>query len=145
MSIKQNGTPERPNTKIMVLLRNDLESWQAVNVTAFLASGLPSGESDLIGDEYADADGVSYLPMFRQPVMILSASAEVLSAAHQRALARGTPLSVFTSDMFKTGNDEDNRAVVRAVPTDSLDLVGIGLHAGKNQADKIAKGAVMYR
>ncbi|RST13941.1 response regulator transcription factor, partial [Streptomyces sp. WAC05374] len=31
-------------------------------------------------------------------------------AAHGRALSRSLPRSVFTSDLFATGNDHDNRA-----------------------------------
>ncbi|MER6197002.1 DUF2000 domain-containing protein [Streptomyces sp. NPDC001586] len=145
MAIQQHETPAPPKTKIVVVLRDDLESWQAVNVTAFLVSGLATADPDIIGQEYLDADGVAYLPMFRQPVLVLSATAEVLTAAHGRAVARGMPVSVFTSDLFATGNDHDNRAAVRAVETAKLDLVGIALHGGKNQVDKVVRGAVMYR
>ncbi|WP_116247642.1 DUF2000 domain-containing protein [Nocardiopsis sp. FIRDI 009] len=145
MKNEQGTAPERPRTKIAVVLRDDLEKWQAANVTAFLVSGLSSGDPDVIGQEYRDADGVAYLPMFRQPVLVLSATADVLSAAHRRAVTRGMPLSVFTADLFATDNDADNRAAVRAVGTDRLDLVGIALHGGRNQVDKVVKGTVMYR
>jgi hypothetical protein len=142
---EQISSSERPRTKIAVVLRDDLETWQAINVTAFLVSGLPSAEPELLGLAYQDADDVTYLPMFRQPVLVLRASAEVLTAAHGRALAREMPISVFTADLFSTGGDEDNRAAVRAVKTEKLDLVGIAMHGGKNQVDKIVKGTEMYR
>jgi len=145
MESEHHEIPERPKTKIAVILRDDLENWQAVNVTAFLVSGLPGVEPDLIGQEYRDADGLRYLPMFRQPVLVFSATAEVLSAAHSRAVARDMPISIFTSHLFATGNDADNRAAVRAVETEKLDLVGIAMHGARNQVDKIVKGAVMYR
>ncbi len=58
-------------TKIAVLLREDLASWQALNVTAFLSSGIAATLPELIGEPYADADGTAYLPMFRQPVLVL--------------------------------------------------------------------------
>lgn len=145
MENEAQQTPERPRTKIAVVLREGLENWQALNVTAFLVSGLPSVEPGLVGENYQDADGVTYLPMFRQPVMILSADAETLTAVHGRALAREVPIAVFTSELFTTGNDTDNRAAVRAVATDRLDLVGVAMHAGRNQVDKIVKGAGMFR
>ena len=34
------GEPIRFDTKIAVLVRDDLESWQRLNVTAFLVSGI---------------------------------------------------------------------------------------------------------
>jgi hypothetical protein len=91
-----------------------------------------------------DADGTAYLPMFRQPVLALVASKEVLTAAHARSLSRGMALSIFTSDLFATGNDRDNRAAARAVPRDSLDLVGLAVHGPRNAVDKVLKGARMH-
>ncbi|NYH52859.1 hypothetical protein HNR06_002448 [Nocardiopsis arvandica] len=147
MSMENEQSPPsgRPRKKIAVVLRDDLENWQIANVTAFLVSGLPSKDTDIIGQEYQGADGVAYLPMFGQPVLVLGATADVLSAAHRRAVTRGMPLSVLTSDLFATGDDTDDRAAVRPVGTDELDLVGIALHGGRNQVDKVVKGTVMYR
>jgi hypothetical protein len=136
--------PVRFDTKIAVLLRDDLPGWQRLNVTAFLVSGIAAANPELLGEPYADADDTAYLPMFGQPVLVFAGSKETLTAAHSRALARGVPLSVFTADLFSTGNDRDNRAAVRAVPRDQLDLVGIALHATRTSADKILRGARMH-
>jgi hypothetical protein len=134
----------RFDTKIAVLLRDDLVGWQQLNVTAFLVSGLAATRPELIGEPYEDADGTPYLPMFRQPVLVLQGSKEVLTAAHQRAAARELPLSVFTADLFDTGFDAANRAAVKAVPRDSLDLVGLALHGPKNAVDKVVRGAQLH-
>ncbi|MFC9845993.1 DUF2000 family protein [Streptomyces sp. NPDC060223] len=136
--------PVRFDTKIAVLLRDDLEPWQRLNVTAFLVSGLGTAVPEVIGEPYADADDVPYLPMFRQPVLIFEGSKETLTAAHGRALARVLPRAVFTSDLFATGNDRDNRAAVRAVPTGELDLVGLAVYGPRNAVDKVLKGARMH-
>lgn len=138
------NTPVRFDTKIAVLLRDDLESWQRLNVTAFLVSGLGTEIPEVIGEPYADADGTPYLPMFRQPVLVLEGTGETLAAAHRRALSRSLPRSVFTSDLFATGNDRDNRAAVRAVPGDRLDLVGLAVYGPRNAVDKVLKGARMH-
>jgi hypothetical protein len=135
----------RFDTKIAVLLRDDLETWQRLNVCAFLVSGIAATDPELIGEPYEDADGTEYLPMFRQPVLVFAGSKETLGAAHSRALSRGMSLSVFTSDLFATGNDRDNRAAVRAVPRDRLDLVGLAVHGPRNAVDKVLKGASLHR
>jgi hypothetical protein len=134
----------RFETKIAVVLRDDLASWQRLNVCAFLVSGVASAIPELIGEPYEDADGTKYLSMFRQPVLVFEAPAAVLTAAHARAHDRGLPMSVFTADLFGTGNDEDNRAAVRAVPLAELDLVGIAVHGPRNAVDKIVKGARLH-
>ena len=127
-----------------MLLRDDLATWQRLNVCAFLISGVASANPDIIGEPYADADDTAYLPMFRQPVLVFQGDAQLLTTAHGRALGRDIPMSIFTADLFATGNDRDNRAAVRGVPRDKLDLVGIALHGPKNAVDKVLKGAVMH-
>ena len=131
-------------TKIAVVVRDDLPTWQRLNVCAFLVSGVAAAVPELIGEPYSDADGTKYLAMFGQPVLVFEAAAEVLTAAHTRALSRGLPMSVFTAGLFATGNDEDNRAAVRAVPRDRLDLVGLAVHGPRNAVDKVVKGARMH-
>jgi hypothetical protein len=131
------------DTKIAVLLRDDLETWQRVNITAFLASGIATNP-ELIGEPYADADGTAYLPMFRQPVLVLAGDKAVLTAAHERAVRRGLPVAVFTAELFGTGHDEANRAAVAAVPGAGLDLVGLAVHGPRNAVDKVTKGAVLH-
>jgi hypothetical protein len=136
--------PLRFDTKIAVLLREDLESWQRLNVTAFLVSGLGTTVPEVIGEPYEDADQVAYLPMFRQPVLVFEGSKETLTAAHARVLSRSLPRALFTQDLFTTGNDRDNRAAVRAVRTGDLDLVGLAVYGPRNAVDKVVKGARMH-
>jgi hypothetical protein len=133
----------RFDTKIAVLLRDDLQMWQRLNVTAFLASGI-AANPELLGEPYADADDTPYLPMFRQPVLVLTGDAEVLAAAHERAVRRGVPAAVFTEELFGTGHDEANRAAVRAVARDDLKLVGLAVHGQRNAVDKVLRGATMH-
>ncbi|GAA4218886.1 DUF2000 domain-containing protein [Actinocatenispora rupis] len=134
----------RFDTKIAVLLRDDLAAWQRLNVTAFLVSGLGTAHPEIVGAPYEDADGTGYLAMFRQPVLVFEGSKETLTAAHGRALARSLTPAVFTADLFATGNDDDNRAAVRAVPGGSLDLVGLAVYGPRNAVDKVVKGARMH-
>ena len=137
--------PVRFDTKIAVLLRDDLAVWQRLNVTAFLVSAIGAADTEVIGEPYGDADGTRYLPMFRQPVLVFEGGKETLAGARERALSRGVALSVFTVDLFTTGNDRDNRAAVRAVRGADLDLAGLAVYGPRNAVDKIVKGARMHR
>ena len=136
--------PIRFDTKIVVLLRDDLEAWQRLNVTSFLVSAIGQRSPEVLGEPYADADGTEYLPMFRQPVLVLEGSKEALARSRERAVSRGVALSVFTADLFATGNDRDNRAAVRAVRGADLDLAGLAVYGPRGAIDKIVKGARMH-
>jgi len=133
----------RFDTKIAIAVRADLEPWQKLNVTAFLASGI-AATADVMGKLYEDGSGNTYLELFRQPVVVYAADGQVLSQAHQRALARGMPMAVYTMGMFTTGHDDDNRAVVRAVAAADLRFAGLALHGPRNAVDKVFKGATLH-
>jgi hypothetical protein len=142
--MNSDSEPVRFDTKIAVLLRDDLEVWQRLNVTSFLVSGIGQRNPEVIGEPYADADGTEYLPMFRQPVLVFEASKETLTKAHERAISRDVAVAVFTADLFATGNDRDNRAAVRAVQRANLDLAGIAVYGPRGAVDRIVKSASLH-
>ncbi|MFG1933368.1 DUF2000 family protein [Mycobacterium sp. NPDC048908] len=131
-------------TKIAVVIRDDLAVWQKLNMTAFSASGVAATAPEAIGENYADADGTRYSPMFGQPVMVFTADAGRLVRTLERALSRGVVPTVFTAELFSTGDDEANRAAVAAVRRDELDLAGIAIRADRKTVDKVTAGLRLH-
>ena len=126
------------DTKVAVVLRDDLAVWQKANVTAFLLSGIAGSNPSLVGEAYIDGSGNRYLPMLRQPILIYAADAAGIRRAYERAMQRGVQdLAIYTNELFSTPHDDANRAAVAAVPADELDLVGIGLRADRKAVDKV--------
>jgi len=134
----------RFDTKIAVVLREDLPVWQKLNVTAFMVSGIAARQTETVGENYVDGSGTYYLPMFRQPVLVFAGSGEAVRAAYERAMAQNVKLAIFTDALFATGNDVDNRTAVKAVAREDLTLVGIAFHADRKLADKVLKGLVLH-
>jgi hypothetical protein len=134
----------RFDTKIAVAVRDDLAVWQKLNVTAFLASGIAGGVDGLMGKRYEDGDGNEYLALFRQPVVVFAADADTLASACERARTRDLPTAIYTEDMFATGNDDDNRAAVRAVTASATRYAGIAIYGPRNAVDKVFKGATLH-
>ncbi|MGH3165019.1 MAG: DUF2000 family protein [Trebonia sp.] len=134
----------RFDTKIAIAVREDLAAWQKLNVTAFLASGIAAAAPEIIGKPYEDGDGNEYLALSGQPVVVYAGSGEALAAAHRKGRGRGLALAVYTEEMFGTGNDEDNRAVVRAVAADELRFAGIATRGPRNAVDKAFKGLSLH-
>src|SRR5439155_19865953 len=130
----------RFETKIAIVVRTDLPMWQRLNMTAFLASAVAGGRDGVMGEPYEDGSGNRYLPMFRQPVLVFAADGDALRVTWERALARPVGLAVFTDELFTTGNDDDNRAAVRAVPAEKLALAGLAVHGRRGDVDKVVKG-----
>jgi len=132
------------DTKIGIIVRTDLEVWQKLNVTAFLSSGLAANASESIGEEYEDGSENKYLRIFRQPVFVYMATAEELQRTRTRSLSREVPIALYTKEMFVTGDDVENRAAVKAVNAEDLDIVGIALRADRKTFDKIVNGLKLH-
>ena len=129
------------DTKVAVVVRDDLAAWQRLNVCAFLVSGVVAGAGEpVVGPDYEDGSGRSYLPMLVQPVLVFEAGAGKLRTVYERAATRELRFAIYTADLFATGKDEDNRAAVRAVPSDALDLVGLALRAPHKAVDGVVRG-----
>ncbi len=132
------------DTKIAIVVREDLAQWQKLNVTAFLTSGIVGAHENLLGAPYEDAAGNTYNPLFIQPVIVLAADKNAIGAIYRRAMERGVRLSLYIEEMFATGHDAANRAAVRQFAPEALNIVGLALREEKKAVDKITKGARMH-
>tara|TARA_R110002012_G_C11457405_1_gene592421 strand:+ start:356 stop:772 length:417 start_codon:yes stop_codon:yes gene_type:complete len=132
------------DTKVAIVLRNDLESWQSLNVTAFLMSGIIAKFPEIIGEDYVDRNGNKYNPMSVQPAIVLAADQVTLGKIHNRIIDRGVPSSLYIEEMFATGHDAANREVFARFAPDDAKVVGLALRAEKRVVDKITKGAKMH-
>ena len=132
------------DTKIAIVLRSDLQSWQKLNVTAFLTSGIAGQCPNIIGEPYRDRAGNVYNALSIQPIIVLSTDEENIAAIHRRSLERGVTSSLFIEEMFATGHDAANRAVFSEFAPEDAKVVGIAVRAEKKIVDKITKGATMH-
>jgi hypothetical protein len=132
------------DTKIAIAVQESLAAWQKLNVTAFLSSAVAAGAPEAIGKPYEDGSGNGYLPMFRQPVLVYAADPPTLARVRGQAVGRELATAVYIEEMFETGHDEANRAVVRAVTADELPLVGLAVYGPRNAVDKVFKGLPLH-
>lgn len=132
------------DTKIVVVVRDDLLVWQKLNVVAFLSSGLPSADPDILGEKYEDNQGNIFNALCRQPIMVMAADQDRLNRIHGKAIERNIQSSVYSQGMFATGNDADNRAEFKKFDPDDVVMAGIALYGDKKSVDKAVKGAKMH-
>jgi hypothetical protein len=132
------------DTKIAVILRDDLAVWQKLNVTAFLMSGIVAQTREIIGEPYRDGAGNVYNPLSVQPIVVMATDQEALRKIHQRSLERDVTISLYIEEMFATGHDVANRQVFSEFSPDNAKVVGMALRADKKIVDKITKGAKLH-
>jgi hypothetical protein len=132
------------DTKVAILVREDLPVWQKLNVTAFLATGIAAAVPEAIGEPYEDAAGRRYAPLLGQPMLVFASDPDVLQRAFRQALERDLTRAVYVKAMFETGHDAANRAAFLAEPADAPDLVGLALRGPRKDVDKATKGARLH-
>jgi hypothetical protein len=132
------------DTKVAILILADLATWQKLNVTAFLATGIAAAAPDAMGEPYQDAAGRTHTRLLGQPILVFAATPENLQRAYRTAIDRDLTRAVYVRAMFSTGHDAANRAAFLAEPADAPDLVGIALRGPKKDVDRATKGATLH-
>ncbi len=132
------------DTKIALIVRDDLATWQRLNVVAFLATGIAAAAPEMMGERYVDAAGRHYGNMMGQPMLVFSADLPGLQRAHRQGWERELTLIPYVEAMFSTGHDAANREVFHAEDADNLNLVGIALRGPKKAVDKAIKGLSLH-
>src|ERR1700757_2730433 len=96
------------DTKVAILVLEDLAVWQKLNVTAFLATGIAGAAPEAMGEPYEDAAGRRYTALLGQPLLVFAASSADLLRARRIALERGLTTAAYVAAMFTTGHDAAN-------------------------------------
>ncbi|MCT8267637.1 MULTISPECIES: DUF2000 family protein [Afifella] len=132
------------DTKVAILVLDDLATWQKLNVTAFLATGVAAMAPEAMGEPYEDAAGRRFASLLGQPMLIFAAGESELKRAHRISGEKGLLTAAYVRAMFSTGHDAANREVFKAEPADAPDLVGIAIRGPKKDVDKATKGAKLH-
>ena len=132
------------DTKIAFIISDDLATWQKLNVTAFLMSGITGANPGIVGKTYQDRGGKRHLAMSVQPVIVLAGTANVLTNIRNRAKDTGVDTFAYIEEIFSNGHDDANRALFAEHDATKANTVGIALTADKKIVDKNIKGARMH-
>jgi hypothetical protein len=132
------------DTKVAIIVLDDLAVWQKLNVTAFLATGIAGAAPEAMGEPYEDAAGRLHARLLGQPILVFAAGADGLARAWRVVLERELTRAVYVRAMFETGHDAANRAVFKAEPVEGPDLVGVAVRGAKKDVDRATKGLRLH-
>jgi hypothetical protein len=122
--------------KIAVVVLKNLDDWQKLNVTAFLASSVAISFPDTHGEPLISASGTAYLPFLKHPILVYAAdSEEQIKRAFSRATERELHVGIYTRELFATKNEEDNITEIAKHTDADLDLVGIVIYGENKKVD----------
>lgn len=133
------------DTKIALVLKTDLPSWQKLNVAAFLASAVAIQFPETHGQPLRNASGDPYLPFLKQPVLVYQADQSAdLHRAFRRAKERGIRVGIYTEPLFWTKGETENVEVVARYSDEDQPLVGLVLYGDAKQVSKALDGLKLH-
>jgi hypothetical protein len=83
-------------TKVAILVLEDLPVWQKLNVAAFLATGVAGAAPEAMGEPYVDAAGREHARLLGQPMLVFAATPDGLLRAYRAGIERGLAPMLFT-------------------------------------------------
>ena len=129
------------DNKIALIVRADLQTWQKLNVAAFLASSIAVKYPETHGQSFVNSSGSTYLPFIKHPILIYGADDNAqLDRAFQRAKDRDLSIGIYTMPLFSTKNEEGNLQEIAAQTDETQDLVGIIIYGENRKVDKAISG-----
>lgn len=123
--------------KIAIVIKNDLESWQKLNVASFLASSVAIQFPDTHGKPFINASKSEYLPFIKHPILIYKADTDAeIRRAFNRAKERELNIGIYTASLFATKNEEENLIEIAKYKDDEQNLVGIVVYGDSKKVNK---------
>src|ERR1700744_4438233 len=127
--------------KIGIIIRDDLKTWQKLNVTAFLASAVAIEFPELHGGHLVTASNSIYMPFLKQPIVIYKADGiEQMKRAFKRAKERELHIGIYSYPLFATMTEGDNLKTMASVTDDEQDLVGLVFYGDVKKVNKAVDG-----
>lgn len=127
-------------TKVALVLREDLPVAHAVNASAVLALSLGGRIGDSLGRDGEDASGRTHSGLNVHPIPVLSASEEALKALLERASAADDVQLVSLNETARRSRDyEDYLTELKAVPAEALEYLGVIVHGPRNKVSRLTR------
>ncbi|MHA7056088.1 DUF2000 family protein [Aquimarina sp. M1] len=127
--------------KIAIVIKNELLSWQKLNVASFLASSIAIKFPETHGAPFINASESEYLPFIKQPILIYVADeSPQIERAFSRAQARELHIGIYTKPLFSTKNETENHIEIKKCSDKDQELVGIVLYGDKRKVSKALDG-----
>lgn len=130
------------NNKIVLVVRKDLESWQAANTVAHISAYLGNKLQGNFGtgDNFTTKDGVNHPRNSQYPIIIKRAkSSEQLQNLIGKVREAGVLYHGFIREMIEHNDDADLQNVLGIKKDEEVEYLGIGLFGKNEEVDKLTK------
>lgn len=131
--------------KIAIVIKEDLLTWQKLNVVSFLASSIAIKFPETHGEDFITADDIKFLPFLKHPILVFKAETqEKMLRAFIRSKDRELAIGIYTKELFNTRSGEENIEEISRHSSTNLDLVGMIIYGENKKVDKALDGLKLH-
>jgi len=121
--------------KMTIVLREDLASWQFTNTVGHIAAYLGNKMTEPFdtGEYFISKDGLNLPRNSQFAVVALSATKDELRKLSISLHDTKLPRIIYVQEMIDMIDDNELAQAISTVPTDALDILGIGIFGPKDE------------
>ncbi len=112
--------------KSAIIIDPTLPTGLLANAVACIASGIFSGQEELVGQEIKGSD-VTYIPITKIPILVLKPNGKSILELCQEAQKLGLKYMAFTNEAQSTTSYETYTKAVEGKSIESVTLLGLGI------------------
>lgn len=134
------------NQKIVIVVREDLPSWQAMNTVAHISGYLGNKIDTFLSDEnFITSDGINHPRNSQYAIILLKNTEKGLRRFMQRVRQSGLLYHGFIREMIETTDDAEIQQIIGGKRDDQIEYLGIGIFGPIEQVDELTKGMSLWK
>jgi len=125
--------------KMTIVLREDVASWQLTNTIGHIAAYLGNKMSEPFdtGEYFVSKDGVNFPRNSQFPIVVLQATKDGLRDLATKLHNTHLSWIVYVQEMIDMVDDEELEKALKAVPSEEMNILGIGVFGPKDELKEL--------
>lgn len=133
--------------KMSIVVREDVASWQLTNTIGHIAAylGNKMREPFDTGAYYVSKDGLNFPRNSQFPIVTLRATKEQLADLLRQLRDSDLLWIAYVQGMIDMEDDEELAVSLQAIPSEEMDVLGIGMFGSKERLKGLTGGLKLYK
>ncbi len=136
---------DNPPMRCVIVIDMALPAGRAANAAAVIALTLGKRHPELVGADLIDGSGKAHPGLIPIGIAVLAAPVGELNELHANARHSAVDVVDFPAQGQQTNDYAEFAAMVRAVPTEQLSYVGVGVYGSRKAVGKIVGKYTLLR
>lgn len=140
-------SPQDFSKKFVIVVRNDLPSWQAMNAASHSAAYLGNKMKERFdsGESFTTKDGKAHPRNSQYPIVVLQATAKELTHLIVNVRTSGLLFLGFFREMVETTDDEKLARLIGKKGDDEVEYLGVGIFGGNEEVKYLTKKFSLWK